>query len=129
MYSLQEVAIAYGRSGWSITSLTDEHLIVSRPGKKPGWAIFVAIFFFPIGLLALLIQGSPITEVIVAAQAENAMLLLNSGGLVSSPVSPVSPEQVAANRRRLKRGLVVGTLAIAACVLLPSLLYYLKFSG
>ena len=124
MNSLQDVAAAYARSGWSVSSLTNEHLIVSKPGPTPGWTILVAIVFFPIGLLALLVKGPPTTEVIVATETETAMARLSFGGS-----APVSPEQVAANRRRLKRGLVVGTLAIAACVLLPSLLYYLKFSG
>ena len=68
---LQQTAREYAASGWTITSMTDDLFLASRPTGTPAWAIVLAILLFPIGLLFLLVKGPVQSVMVTGADAEN----------------------------------------------------------
>lgn len=84
---LQAALNWYTGRGWTITSATDQ-IFTATKKNQPGLGIWlIAIIFFPIGLLAFLVDRGVESVAVTAEQAESHLLLAQERSASASKAS------------------------------------------
>jgi len=76
--TMQNAMAAHIANGWTVQSVTDDTLVMAKKKSHGCGVVLVCILFFPIGLLALLIDPGTETKMITAESIEAELAALKA---------------------------------------------------